>query len=70
MRRDAEIRTRWLRKYCSAVHHYDQLGALARDMRSEGKVDAADDAEDMQALYGLLSNVAAARLQKHPKRED
>ncbi len=65
-----EVRTRWLRKYCSAVHHYDQLGALAEEMKSEGKVDAAADAEDMQALYGLLSRVAAARLHKHPKQKD
>jgi len=67
---NADIRNRWLRKYCTAVHYYDQLGALGKKMKSEGKVDAAADAEDMQALYGLLSNVAAARLQKHPKQED
>ncbi len=64
---NAEIRNRWLRKYCTAVHFYDQLGALAKEMKSEGKDEAAADAENMQALYGLLSNVASARLQKHPK---
>jgi hypothetical protein len=62
-----EMKRKWLRKYCQSIHYFDQLGAMAKDFRSQNNTEAADTTENMQALYGLLCKVSYARLQQCSK---